>query len=69
LTLSIVGLLLAGMGTILFAPLAALAAIRAQKSAGSRAEQVSSSVVLIASVGLFMIGFIFGILFVLHWLG
>jgi hypothetical protein len=69
LTLSMVGLLLAGIGTILFAPLAALAAIRAQQSLGTRAERVSSIVVLISAVGLFMIGFIFSILFVLHWLG
>lgn len=69
LIMSIMGLLLAGIGTVLFAPLALLAAIRAHQSVGSRAEQASSTVVLIASVGLFMVGFVFSILFVLHWLG
>jgi hypothetical protein len=69
LILSIAGLLLAGIGTVLFAPLAALAALRAQQSLATRPERVSSMVVLIASFVLFMIGFIFGILFILHWLG
>ena len=67
LTMSILGLLLAGVGTVVFAPLAALAAIRAHQSVRTRAEQVSSTVVLIASFGLFMIGVIFGLLFLLHW--
>jgi hypothetical protein len=69
LILSIVGLLVAGIGTVLFAPLALLAAMRAYQSVGSHAERVSSTVVVLASVGLFMVGVIFSILFVLHWLG
>lgn len=69
LTLSILGLLLAGIGTVIFAPLAALAAVRIQESVQSHAERVSSTVVLIAACVLFMIGVLFSILFILHWLG
>jgi hypothetical protein len=69
LTMSILGLLLAGIGTVLFAPLAALAAVRAQKSVQSEAERVNSTVVLIVASVLFMIGFLFSLLFILHWLG
>jgi hypothetical protein len=67
LTISIVGLLLAGIGTVLFAPLAALAAIRAQQSLRSQSERLSSTVVLILACLFFMIGVIFSLLFVLHW--
>jgi hypothetical protein len=69
LTMSIVGLLLAGIGTVIFAPLAVLAAIRAHQSVRTRAEQVSATVVLIVSFGLFMIGVIFSLLLLLHWFG
>jgi hypothetical protein len=69
LTLSIVGLLLAGIGTVIFSALAALAAIRAQQSLESHPERVSSTVILIGACILFMIGVMFSLLFVLHWLG
>lgn len=69
LTLALVGLLLAGIGTVFFAPLAAMTAISAQKSISSRSERVRSTVVLILSFLLFMIGVIFSLLFMLHWLG
>lgn len=69
LNMAIMGLLLAGIGAIVFAPLAALAAIRAQQSGQSHAEQVSSTVALIAAFGLFIVGVVFSLLFLLHWLG
>ena len=69
LNVAIVGLLLAGIGAVIFAPLAALAAVRAQKSVQSHSEQVSSIVALIAAFGLFILGVLFSLLFVLHWLG
>jgi hypothetical protein len=69
LAISIVGLLLAGIGTVIFAPLAALAAVRAQQSIRSQSERVSFTVVLIVAFLLFMIGVIFSVLFILHWLG
>jgi hypothetical protein len=69
LTLAILGLLSAGVGTVIFAPLAALAAVRAQDSLQSHAERVGSTVILIVAFALFVIGVFFSILFVLHWLG
>lgn len=66
---AIMGLLLAGIGTVIFAPLAALAAIQAQQSMPSHAERVSSMVVLIAAFSIFIIGILFSLLFMLHWLG
>jgi hypothetical protein len=67
LTVAILGLLLAGIGTVVFAPLAAVAAIRAPTR--SRAEQIGSLIVFIVSLLLFLLGLFFSILFVLHWLG
>jgi hypothetical protein len=69
LTMSILGLLLAGIGAVIFAPLAALAALRVQNSLQSHAERVSFTVILIVAFGLFVIGVLFSILFILHWLG
>jgi hypothetical protein len=69
LAISLVGLLLAGIGTVVFAPLAALAALRAQESAQSRSERVSSTVILMVAFGLFIIGFLLSLLFLLHWFG
>lgn len=69
LTLAVLGLLSAGIGTIIFAPLAALAAVRAQNILQSHAERVSSTVVMIVAFGLFVIGVLLTILFMLHWLG
>jgi len=69
LNVAIVGLLLAGIGAVIFAPLAALAAVRAHQSGQSHSEQVSSTVVLIAAFGLFIVGVLFSLLFILHWLG
>lgn len=69
LTLALVGLLFAGIGTVIFAPLAAFAAISAQRTVASRSGRVRSTIVLILSFLLFMIGVIFSLLFMLHWLG
>jgi hypothetical protein len=69
LNMSILGLFLAGVGTVIFAPLTALAAIQAQQSLKSRDERVRSTVILISAFALFIMGFLFSILFILHWLG
>jgi hypothetical protein len=69
LTMAIMGLLLAGIGTVIFAPLAALAAVRAHEAVPSHAERVKSTMVLIVAFVLFIIGVLFTILFILHWLG
>jgi hypothetical protein len=67
LIMSIVGLLMAGIGTVVFAPMAAVAAIRAEHSLGTREERAKAMIVILASSGLFMIGVLFTILFALHW--
>lgn len=69
LVMAVFGLLLAGIGTLIFAPLAALAALAAAPALQSHSERVSSTVILILSSLLFVLGLIFGILFVLHWIG
>ena len=69
LHLAVIGLLLAGIGSVIYAPLAALAAIRAQQTAHSPTEQVSLSVVLVLAFILFVVGVLFSLLFVLHWFG
>jgi hypothetical protein len=69
LTVAIIGLLLAGIGAVVFAPLAAFAAIRAHQSTQSHAQQVSSTIVLMFAFGLFIVGVLFSLLLLLHWLG
>lgn len=69
LIMAMLGLMLAGLGTLIFAPLAAMAAIQGGQSALSRADQVNSTVVLILAVLLFMVGAIFSLLLTLHWTG
>jgi hypothetical protein len=69
LILSIVGLLVAGIGTVVFAPMAAVAAIRADQSLETHGERGQAMIVLVASAGLFIIGILFTILFALHWAG
>ena len=69
LVMAMFGLLLAGVGTLIFAPLAALAALGAGPSLRSRSERVSSMVVLILASLLFLLGLIFAILFALHLMG
>lgn len=69
LVMAMFGLLLAGVGTLIFAPLAALAALGAGSSLRSHAERVSSMVILIIASLLFLLGLAFAILFVLHLVG
>ncbi len=68
LVLAFFGLLLAGLGTILFAPLAALAAGQVRSSLQSRSEKVSSTVVITLSVLLLLLGLNFAFLFFIHWI-
>jgi hypothetical protein len=69
LVMAILGLMFAGLGTLIFAPLAALSAFRAESSLQSDAERVSSTMVLFLSLILFLIGFFFSFLFVIHLIG
>ncbi len=69
LVIAIFGLLLAGIGALVFAPLAVLAAFQARAALRSHAERVSFAIVLILSSLLFLVGLGFGYLFVLHLRG
>lgn len=69
LMLAIAGLLVAGLGTVIFAPVAAFAAIRAHRTEESHAEHVRSTVIVVVAFGLFIIGFLFSLLFFLHFFG
>lgn len=69
LLIATLGLLLAGIGTLIFAPLAALAALQIGPSLRTPAERVSSTIVLILASLLFLVGLAFGILFLLHVIG
>ena len=69
LVMAILGLLVAGIGTLIFAPLAAIAAIQGGLSLRSQAERVSSTVILVLSIVLFFLGAGFAFLFVIHLTG
>jgi hypothetical protein len=69
LFMAIIGLMLAGIGTLLFAPLAALAALRVGPFSQSRADRVGSTIVFLLAVILFLVGALFTFLFVLHLTG
>lgn len=69
LFMAILGLMLAGIGTLLFAPLAALAALQAGPSSQSRSDRVSSTVIFLLAMVLFLVGALFTFLFVLHVIG
>lgn len=69
LMMALFGLLLAGVGTLIFAPLAVLAALGAGPALRSRTERVSATVLVILSGVLFLFGFFFGYLFLIHWIG
>lgn len=69
LMLAALGLLFAGLGTFIFAPLAGLSALQVGRAVRSRADRVNSIVVLTLAVILFMIGAGFTYLFALHWAG
>jgi hypothetical protein len=69
LVLALVGLLLSGAGTLIFAPLAFLAALRARMSPLSRADQVNSVIVVSLAIFLFLVGSVLTFLFALHLVG
>ncbi len=69
LVIAILGLLLAGVGALIFAPLAVLAALQARSSLRSHADHVSFTIVLLLAGLLFAIGLAFGYLFALHLTG
>ena len=69
LTMAIAGLLVAGIGTLIFAPLAALSAAQAGQHSQSRAEWGNSVIVLLFAILLFLVGGGLLFLFALHWLG
>jgi hypothetical protein len=69
LVMAIVGLLAAGIGTVLFAPLAGLFAIQAGRRPRTRSDWVHSIVVLTLSILFFLLGLGLSYLFWLHWSG
>jgi hypothetical protein len=69
LIVAVAGLLVAGLGTVIFAPIAALAAIRAHQAQRSQAERDRAAILVVAAFGLFIIGFLFSLLFLLHLFG
>ncbi len=69
LMLAVFGLMLAGIGTLIFAPLAAWAALDARRSMPDRSGQVDSMVMLVIAGVLFVIGIFFAMLFIMHLAG
>lgn len=69
LTLAIVGLLSAGLLTLIFAPLAAWSAIFSGRSVNSRPVKVGSAILFLSSLALFIVGLFFSLLFAMHWVG
>lgn len=69
LVLAFFGLLLAGLGSLVFAPLAALSARQVKPSLKSRSEQVNANVVITLSLLILLLGLNFAFLFLIHWLG
>jgi hypothetical protein len=69
LMLAVFGLMFAGIGTLIFAPMAAWAAFNARGSMRTRSGQVDSMVVLLTAAGLFVIGAFFISLFIMHLAG
>lgn len=67
LSLALFGLLLAGIPTLIFAPLAASAAVKAAAAPGSHAVRANSTAIQIGALVLFAIGSFFVVLFVLHF--
>jgi len=69
LAMALIGLMAAGVGTLVFAPLAALSAIRIGTTSQSHSERLRSTIVFVLSFLLFVIGAVFSILFMLHLKG
>jgi hypothetical protein len=67
LALSVAGLLFAGVGTLVFAPLAAFAALNVRGTKMTPREHIRSSVILALSVASFILGLGFSALLALHW--
>lgn len=68
LALSLFGLMFAGLGTLVFSPLAAFSALHAGRSA-NRSTRVDSYVILLIAGFLFLIGISFVVLLILHLAG
>jgi len=69
LVVAIAGLLLAGIGTLIGAPLAAVSAVQALQHPRSRSEWGNSLIVLFFAILLILVGAALLLLFALHWLG
>jgi len=69
LIFALLGLLLAGLGTLIFAPLAAWTALAGDRSELNHSARIDSLVVTFASAALFILGAFFSILFIMHWAG
>ena len=67
LVMALIGLMAAGVGTLFFAPLAAITAVRIGVSSQSQAERLRSTIVFALALLLFVIGAVFSVLFVLHF--
>jgi hypothetical protein len=67
LFLAILGLIFAGLGTLLFAPLAAWTALSGDRSQLNDSARIDSLVVAFTAAGLFILGALFSILFIMHW--
>jgi hypothetical protein len=66
LWLALFGLLFAGLGAMVFATLAALAALGANCTPISRSDRIRSLVVLLISGGLWLGGLLLGVIFLVH---
>ena len=66
LALALFGLMMAGIPTLIFAPLAARSALNAADSLGRRSGSVHAAAIQIGAIILFAIGSFFTVLFVLH---
>ncbi len=69
LVLSIFGLLVAGLGTLVFAPMAAISAGRTRTSLRTRSEKISATVVITLSILLFLLAMNFAFLLAIHLFG
>jgi Sec-independent protein secretion pathway component TatC len=54
---------------LIFAPLAAWAALERDRSALNHAERIDSLVVSFSAAALFILGVVFSILLIVHWIG
>lgn len=66
LWIALLGLSLAGLGAILFAPLAAVSAVGLYLTASSKANRIHSMVVIILSGGLWLCGLLLAVILLVH---